>query len=179
MAVEAPLFTTLKDVTVTFTDGSGTPIVYTFNIPEDGISEGPKRQREDIVFRGHDGVPISVRKSGNVAADPFITFTNLRIRSHSLGTTAISTSAGSLVAIVRGTGPTSWTNTDSTRAPDHVTGTLLIATPDVGGCKGESRSYAKARIVTNDITEKTDQNGRFIPSLTFMCIDEPTITVNA
>jgi len=179
MALESALFTTLKHHTVTYTDGSGTPIVYTFTIPEDGISEGPKRQREDIVFRGHDGVGLSVLKSGNVARDPFVTFTNLRVRSHSLGTTAISDSAGSLVALVRGTGPSSWTNTDSARAPDHVTGTLAIVSTNVGTAKGETRSYAKARIVQNNITEKTDQMGRFIPELTFECLDEPTITVNA
>ena len=179
MATEAPLFTTLKDAVVTFTDGSGTPIVYTFRVPADGIDENTKRIRSDIEALDTNGEVVSVRKSGTIDEHPTVTLTNVRIHNHDLGSTAITATLGSLIAIVRGTGPSGWTNTDSARAPDHVTGTLAITTASVGGADGETRSYAKARIVDISKKEKTDMNGRFLPSIVFKCIDEPTITVNA
>lgn len=179
MAVEAPLWTMLKDVSsITFTDGSGTPIVYTFRIAQDTtVTETVKRQADDVIARDNTGVPVGRRK-GPVARDPMVVIGRPRLHSHSLGSTVISTTAGSLVALVRGTGPTSWTNTDSARQPDHVTGTLAIVIASVGGAMGETRSYAKAAIQQSDLTEETDMNGRFLPSLTFVCLDEPTITVN-
>ena len=179
MAEEAPLFATQKGHVVTFTDGSGTPIVYTFRVSPDGWTETPKRQRADVEATDTDGVVVAVRKEGAITKHPEVTFTNLRIHSCHLGSTAISGSAGSLLALVRGTGPSGWTSTDTARAPDHVTGTLLITTPDAGTAKGESRSNAKARLVDENLEEKTDPKGRFFPSIRFVCIDEPTITVNS
>jgi hypothetical protein len=179
MSNEAKLWTKLGDCTVTFTDGSVTPIVYTFRVSEQGIEESVKIRRDVVKATDTDGTVVSVRKSGTIKDLPYVMLSNVRVHSHSIGTTAISNASGSLIALVRGTGPSGWTNTDEDRQPDHITGTLEIQVANRGTAKGETRTYANARIVSEEVTEQTATDGKIIPSLKFEAIDEPTIVVNS